>query len=210
MAGGLFVWGLDVYLMSMKFSLDWNCVIEVEESRPQAQYVLGLVELHKRGEIEVGVFAASASENNSSRRFPGSAATFLRRIEALGRSSLPVIPMPAVWGLSYWDFCYYVDDSFDAEMSNLWKVINPNLSYGIENNLPEGTELTDELVQSKLLSKWRNCWCDVVSAYSHIHEQRDVFVTNNTRDFQRNDARLFKLGMKRIATPKVAFELVSK
>ena len=53
--------------------------------------------------------------------------------------------------------------------------------------------------QKEALSKWRNVWCDVISAYSHIHDSRDIFVTNNTKDFEernrilqsRNEACLY-------------------
>jgi hypothetical protein len=61
--------------------------------------------------------------------------------------------------------------------------------------------LDDNAIQSEELSKWRNTWCDVISAYSHIHDGRDVFVTNNTRDFQKNSAALSRLGMTQIYTP---------
>jgi hypothetical protein len=61
--------------------------------------------------------------------------------------------------------------------------------------------MTDGAIQSEELSKWRNAWCDVISAYSHIHAGRDVFVTNNPRDFQDNSELLSQLGMKHILTP---------
>jgi hypothetical protein len=48
-----------------------------------------------------------------------------------------------------------------------------------------------------------------MSAYTHIREQRDVFVTNNTRDFQAHRAALATLGMTAITTPNEAVSLAS-
>ncbi len=194
----------------MKLTLDWNCVIEVEEMRPQSAHVIDLVDAHLRGEIEVALLATSASENSRSKRFPGSAKFFTERVSKLGWSELPLVPMPAVWGLTYWDFCFYIHDgeAFERDTDALWQVIAPKFPRKLANHVVDGQILDDELFQSEQLSKWRNVWCDVLSAYSHIHAKRDVFVTNNTRDFQRNAEALAKLGMEHICSPEAARDLL--
>lgn len=196
----------------MKLTLDWNCVIEVEEGRLQAEHVSDLINFHRQGHFEVALLAASASENSKSRRFPGNAHSFVERVAALGWQDLPLVPMPAVWGLSYSDFCFYVEDgdAFEREMDALWRVIAPTVPLDPSEHLPVGTELTDNIAQSEALSKWRNTWCDVISAYSHIQANRDIFVTNNTRDFQRKAERLALLGMKSICTPAEALTTIAK
>lgn len=187
----------------MKLTLDWNCVIEVEEDRPQAAHVVDLINRHRQGQFEVALLAASASENSKSKRFPGSAKIFKNKVSALGWQDLPIVPMPGITGLSYWDFCYYVDDGekFERDMDALWSAIAPKVPREPSEHLIFGASMTDDLIQSEPLSKWRNAWCDVISAYSHIHDCRDVFVTNNTRDFQKNYEVLSRLGMKHIYTP---------
>ncbi|WP_246831253.1 hypothetical protein [Pseudotabrizicola formosa] len=187
----------------IKLTLDWNCVIELEERRPQAACVQDLVDRHREGQFEVGLLAASASENSKSKRFPGNATVFMERISALGWQDLPIVPMPAVFGLSYWDFCYFVDDveKFKRDMDALWQAIAAKVPRKPADHLPPSMMLNDDSVQSEHLWKWRNTWCDVVSAYSHIHAGRDIFVTNNIRDFQKNSDKLSKLGMRKISTP---------
>lgn len=196
----------------MKLTFDWNCIIEVEEHRPQANYINDLVHLHRQGKFEVALLAASASENSKSRRFPGNAGLFRERVSALGWQDLPLVPMPGVFGLSYWDFCYFVDDGgkFERDMDAIWNAIAQKVARKPAQHLPDGQQMTDDAIQSEALSKWRNTWCDVISAYSHIHECRDVFVTNNTRDFQSNAEKLSLLGMKHIATPADALDTVAK
>ena len=196
----------------MKLTLDWNCVIEIEENRPQADYVWDLINRHRKNEFEVALLAASASENSKSKRFPGNATTFVQRISMLGLQDLPLVPMPGVWGLSYLDFCYFVEDTdkFQKDMDALWQAIAPKVPRDPSAHVSNGTNLDDDLVASEHLSKWRNTWCDVVSAYSHIHERRDIFVTNNTRDFQNNSEKLSALGMHHIASPIKALAAVDE
>ncbi|MEO9463899.1 MULTISPECIES: hypothetical protein [Alphaproteobacteria] len=196
----------------MKLTLDWNCVIEVEEGRPQANRVTELIRLHRFGCFEVALLAASASENTKSKRFPGNANVFKARIASLGWQDLPLVPMPSIFGLSYFDFCYFVGDGekFERDMDAIWRVIAPSIPREPVDHLPVGKHMTDDAIQSEELSKWRNTWCDVISAYSHIHEGRDIFVTNNTKDFQKNAKELAKLGMMHISTPTDALANVEQ
>lgn len=196
----------------MKLTLDWNCVIEVEENRSQADHVRDLIDRHRKGQFEVALLAASASENSKSKRFPGNATLFVQRVSAIGWQDLPLVPMPAVYGLSYLDFCYLVQDGdeFERNMDELWQVIAPRVLRKPSDHLPPGMVLSDDAIQSEHLWKWRNTWCDVVSAYSHIHQRRDIFVTNNTRDFQSNFEGLSNLGMRHIATPSETLALVDR
>ncbi len=196
----------------MKLTLDWNCVIEVEEDRPQASNVRDLVEAHRRGEIEVALLAASASENTKSMRFPGNARVFKQRIAQLGWDDLPLVLVPGIIGLSYWDCCFVVGDAevFKRDMDALWAVIAPKVPRRPSGHLSQGQALDDAAIQSEGLAKWRNSWCDVISAYSHIHAERDIFVTNNTRDFQDNALALASLGMRNISAPAKTPDLIEK
>jgi hypothetical protein len=195
----------------VQVTFDWNCIIEVEECRPQKSSVEQLVEYHRAGRLEVGLLAASASENTKSKRFPGNAELFKGRVSALGWNELPIVLMPAVYGLSYWNFCFWVGnaENFERDIDELWQVIAPKVARNAKDHLGPTQKLTDDLIQSQQLSKWRNTWCDVISAYSHIHSKRDVFVTLNTKDFQKHSAKLSELGMTKIATPEDCLELVT-
>jgi len=196
----------------MKLTFDWNCVIEVEEGREQASFVTDLVCEHRRGEIEVALLATSASENSRLQRFPGSAELFKKRVAKLGWDDLPVVPMPAIFSLSYIDSSFIIDDreAFDRDKNALWQVISLNVSSRALDHLRDEQILNDESIQSIELRKWRNIFCDVMSAYSHIHAKRDIFVTNNTKDFQKNHSKLALLGMEHISTPSKTRALIEK
>lgn len=186
-----------------RLSLDWNCVIEVEENRAEARAVRSLVEMHRSGRLEVGLLATSASENlRNSPGLPITPDRFRDRIAALGWADLPIVPTLAVWGMTFWGSAFWADGSEGPVISALWSVIGKTglpkdletfrNQHGIPASLPlEATEF----------SRWRNTWCDVHSALAHIKAERDVFITTNTKDFQHNAADLAKLGMSRIETP---------
>ncbi len=187
----------------MKITLDWNCIISVENDEVAKDDILVLVEAHRSAKIDVALLATSASENTKSKRFPGNASLFRDRVKKLGFDHLPIVPMPAVSDLSYYDFCYWVEDSdeFNSTFDKIWSVIASRTSRDFESYLTPTQALADGAIQSEECSKWRNSWCDVMSAYSHIHAKRDVFVTQNTKDFQAHSVRLAELGMTSIKSP---------
>jgi hypothetical protein len=194
----------------MRFTLDWNCVIEVEEQRRQAAAVQALIAAHRSGQVEVALLAASASENTRSKMLPGNASLFKARVSALNWDDLPLVPMPGIWGLSYWGHAYDVADTaaFEHKFGDIWAVIAPRVARDPQEHLKESQSLEGGAIQSEALSRWRNTWCDVMSAYTHIQEKQEVFVTNNTRDFQDHHEALAILGMACIVTPRDAVKLL--
>ena len=188
-------------------SLDWNCAIAVENSEPEKEQIERLVELHDRGQADVGVLQTSASENmTGSRAFPGSYSSFEARLTALGWAHLPRVPTPGVWGLSFWGHFKWVDENrYAALRDDLWKEMFPGISISHED-FASGKGLSrDTEICSPDLSNWRNAWCDVHSAYSHIEEQRDLFVTSNTKHFRRISGHGF-----RAVTPMEAVEELAR
>ena len=193
----------------VKFTFDWNCVIAVENGQPEAPDLQALVELHRERRIEVALLAASASENTRSRIFPGSARLFEERRSSIGWDDLPLVLMPAARGLSYFDYSYIVGDAdtFNSDVDALWRVLATRVERNPLRHLPGDLRWDDAAIQSTHLSKWRNAWCDVMSAYSHIRAGRDVFVTLNTKHFQKNSEKLRNIGMRCIAAPERALRI---
>ncbi|MEP4339185.1 MAG: hypothetical protein ABJ360_22875 [Roseobacter sp.] len=97
-----------------------------------------------------------------------------------------------------------VGAGFEAERSELWQAMFPN----IECSPPKG--VTEEELWSATHKKWRNAWCDVHTIWAHIDAGRDVFVTANERDFQHNFEKLQMLGLKKVATPAEALLLANE
>ena len=191
------------------FSFDWNCVIEAEEDCEHACHGRRLVELHRSGACEVSVLATSASENlRGSRTLPGSYDLFRKRLEALGWSDLSAEPTLFAVGLTSIGSSKIAGDYEHTLIDALWRIIAPNVERDPRRHCPPLLVSDEDWIASKDLAKWRNTWCDVHSVHSHISAGRDVFVTTNTTDFQRNADSLALLGLRRIALPKEAVALV--
>jgi hypothetical protein len=55
--------------------------------------------------------------------------------------------------------------------------------------------------------KWRNCKCDVLAIWSHIHHKRDVFVTSDPA-FHKKKTALIALGAGRFERLEGALSLL--
>lgn len=194
----------------LKLTLDWNCAIAVEEERPKhAECVRQLIRLHRSGEIEVALLAASASENTKDKVLAPSSGIFGDRINALGWNDLPLVKVPMVIGLTYIGAHLIADaNAFKRDTDAIWSALFPSVPSDPRLHLAEGEPLTDATIQGVGMWKWRNKWCDVISAYSHIYARRDMFVTTNTADFQKHARQLAELGMTAIATPEEALQFI--
>ena len=181
------------------FTFDWNCVISAENGDDNACSVEQLIKYHRAKVIEVGITTVSASENlEGTKTFPASAKQFKSRLEKLGWDDLKFVLGPCVVGLTYIGMCKTVDENFKNEINKIWNVIGGNL----QRNFPLNT--SSEVLASHKYKKWRNVWCDVHTIWTHINAERDVFVTANTKDFQKKFLELQPLGLRKVCTPKEA------
>jgi hypothetical protein len=189
------------------FTLDWNCVIAVEKDEPFGSAVLALSRGHREGVAHAALLATSASENLKGGSFPDSFVQFERRLESADLAHLPVLNTPAVWGLTFWGRSYHVDpERYLYLRYGFWSILFPNL----ENNIGHAPdpEAAEDVPRSSELKKWRNAWCDVHNLITHVDHHRDVFVTANTKDFQRHADALREMGVPAIMTPGEAAQLI--
>ncbi len=187
------------------FTLDWNCVIALENVEPQGESVSLLVDAHRARRADVALLATSASESLRNKTFPGSYKDFEERVQRAGLSDLPVLLTPAVVSLTFIERSYIVDQSdYSGLRDRIWSLLFPTISQ--EAPLTWEHDPEEELYSSSL-SRWRNAWCDVHSLITHMDHGRDVFVTSNTKHFQKHQEQLRNLGVDRIATPRESLDL---
>lgn len=187
----------------LRLTFDWNCLIAVENGGFQAEAVKDLIEGHKNNEFEVALLAVSASEALSNKvegekgKLPSSARQFKERVAKLGWQDLPLLLAPATIGLTYIGLSVISDpDRDDAIFNDLWRVMAPqNMPRDPNDTLVPDVNSFRDGIGAADFKKWRNTWCDVMSAFCHVGDKRDVFVTTNTKDFQRKIKRLSQLGM---------------
>lgn len=173
----------------MKFTLDTNCLIDLEQGRPRAAAVRELLAMAQAGLAEVAVVAISASERQPTEEFSESFAEFQARLATIGLAEVEILMPLGYLDLTYVEWCLVGDDAMEDEVKSIHSTLFPASPYdhpGEDAPLPEQR-------------KWRNRRCDALAIWSHVYHHRDVFVTSDTNFLKHANA----LGV-RVCEPKDA------
>jgi len=192
--------------MPTSFTLDTNCVIAVADARPEAQAVLDLVRAHELGTISVALVAISASERQKDGTTLNSFTHFKDRLAALGLGQLELLKPLAYFDIGYFDWCLLSGDESIAVERQIHEVLFP----GIPFRWPDYCATKGIAPESSSVgTSWRNAKCDVQAYWSHVHHERQIFVTSDS-NFHKESKRiplLNKFGGG-IATPVEAIQLL--
>jgi hypothetical protein len=188
------------------FTLDTNCVLAIDEGRPEAAAVRVLADGHTARKADVAVVAISASERQKDGLLIRNFGEFRERLYSLDLAHLDILKPMLYWDITFWDWSLWSDDDMQALEKRIYEILFPDIQFDwvdycrVNNLYP---------VPTQPQGKWRNCKCDVQAIWSHIHHKRNVFVTND-RNFHAatKKAALIKLGANRIEFPKNAVALI--
>ncbi|MCR4377307.1 MAG: hypothetical protein NUV50_04355 [Rhodospirillales bacterium] len=166
----------------LKFTLDTNCLIDVDdEDRPAGQFVRQLCDAASEGKIDVAMVASSASERQQNDEFLGNMTFFKERMERLGFDHLQLLPPLLRYGIGFWDHGLWVNDESEEALETLiYAAMFPTspkewADYAAAKNAdPKDTT-------SKAYFRWRNQILDAQAFWAHEHHGRDVFVTSDKR-----------------------------
>ncbi len=168
----------------MKLTLDINCIIAVEENRPEATAIRQLI---KNEAVDIAVSAGAATERRRGSTELIGPSALRSRMAAIGIGETKLLPVLGIWGLSYWDLCIWVRDDQDpnlSKMSKLWTTLFPRISENLHDYCRQ-RDVDPSDKTSKPYNKWRNALCDVMAFWSHQNAQRDVFVTTDSNFAKR-------------------------
>lgn len=186
------------------FTLDTNCLIDIEENRPAAGAVRTLIDSHAAHLADVAVVAMSASEKPKGGRSIRNFSEFQDRLAALGCAHLNIILPMMYWDVTFWDHCHWVEDAMTDLERQIHAILFPNMQFLWQDYCRDkGIDPT----QIPLGTSWRNRKCDVQAIWSHIHDGRSVFVTTD-RNFHKKKTALIALGAGRIEYPDKAIQLL--
>lgn len=185
----------------LTFTVDTNCIIDVEEDREDTLNIRALSDAHGDGRASVAVCAMSASENQKGAPPLTNYQEFKERLDRLGLAHLDVILPMAYLGVAFWDHALFAGEDELKVEERIHNVLFPNVEfawadYATARGLP---------VDGDLDKDWRNKKCDVQMMWAHINSKRDVFVTNDM-NFHRPQvlAALSSLGLTAVVTPREA------
>lgn len=189
--------------MLRTFTLDTNCLIDIEQNRPTAATVRVLANAHAAGLADVAVIAISASENQKSGQHIGNFTEFQRYLATLCLGHLNIVLPMFYWDIALWDRCLWPDDAMAGLERQIHSILFPNVQFLWEDYCRDN-EINRP---GPPTGKWRNHKCDVQAIWSHIHSQRQVFVTSD-HNFHRKKADLIGLGAVCIEYPNDARSLL--
>jgi hypothetical protein len=190
----------------LKFTLETNCIIAVDEDRPEVPAIVQLASAHTSGLASVGLVAISASERQVDGTYLENIGDFQKRIERLGLGNLELLKPMAYYGVTFWDFSLYSDDGMQALERQIHQILFPNICFLWADYCKElGLETT-----SPLDKRWKNAKCDVQAFWCHAYRHRNVFVTSDLNFHRESKKQLLEsLSRSRIETPVSATELLS-
>ena len=187
------------------FTLDTNCIIALDEQRPEAGAIRALAEAHRSGTANVALVGISASERQQGGGHIENFATFQARLARLGIDHLHLLRPMAYCDVTFFDWCVLTDESMVDLEHQIHTVLFPNIEFG----WLDFCRARDLEPEAGIDRKWRNAKCDVQALWSHIHHKRGVFVTSDV-NFHKPTSRtqLTALGAGRIEYPNAAQALV--
>jgi hypothetical protein len=187
------------------FTFDTNCIIALDEQRPEATAIRALADAHRAGSADVALVGISASERQQDGRHIENFATFQARLAQLGIGHLHLLRPMAYCDVTFFDWCVFTDES----MVDLERQIHTMLFPSIEFVWTDFCRARALDSAAGIDRKWRNAKCDVQALWSHIHHERDVFVTSDA-NFHKPavQAQLVALGANRIEYPHAAQALI--
>ena len=158
------------------FTLDTNCLIAIDESRPEAQAIRALANAHRDGRAKVALVAISASERQRDGKMLDNFDLFKERVSALDLSHLELLLPMCYWDVMFWDACLMVEPGMVELESKIQSILFPTVpsswadyckTYALDPN--------DNLIGRK----WKNAKCDVQAFWCHAFHKRSIFVTTD-------------------------------
>lgn len=134
----------------MRFTLESNCLIDVEEDRPSGSHVKGLVALHGHSGISVSISAIGASERQRSGGYAKSFSEYKKKLKLVGLDKLRLLLPIAYADICYVDYCRLADEG-DTLEQDLHKVLFPGIEFKWADYAAKNGLKLDALHK-----KWRN------------------------------------------------------
>ncbi|MDQ6987612.1 MAG: hypothetical protein Q9M25_07415 [Mariprofundaceae bacterium] len=176
-----------------KFTLDTNCIIDLEEDRPDAIYIKEIIKAWKAKKIKLAVVAVSASENQKTGSANPNHTEFENKLSNVGLECVEHLLPMGTWNVCYWNHFIWSDEKMARIAERIKNILFPNIETSPPSDIAKN-------------SKWRNQLCDVYVAWSHSYHKSDYLVTSDS-NFHNHKSELKEIGVYEILYPKDAAEI---
>jgi hypothetical protein len=185
----------------VKFTLDHNCLIAIEQQeQPAAGCLRSLIARHDAGEAEVRLVATSASERQQSTiPYLKDFGDFQIRVARLGLGHLELLVPILTPEVSFLGWSSLAGDEDIALMKRIHRVLFPGQPFDFNDAVAAAGPTIDPDTAER---KWRNRFLDVQALWCHVHYGGDVFVTSDSNfHSQQKRQPLATLGAATILRP---------
>lgn len=164
----------------ISFTLDTNCIIDIDEGRPAASSVIALLSAWAVGGADLALVASSASERQSGGMYLSNFEAFDQRRKQLGFAGVPLLPSMARWDLSFFGQSLYASPEGVAREALIYGALFPSSPFEWADYAEsKGVHVYDN--GGSAYARWRNQMLDAQALWAHEHAERQVFVTSDKR-----------------------------
>jgi hypothetical protein len=174
----------------LSFTLDTNCLIDVEVNRPSACDVMRLVDAHTAGTADVALVAVSASERQPGDAYLENYDEFEARLKGLRLSHLRILLPILYWDIGFWDRRLWADAPMKRREQEIHAVLFPTIEF-LWSDFARGAGIKTLGIKTREARRWRNAFCDRQMYWAHDHKDRSIFVTSDENFRQLSKARNF-------------------
>ena len=165
----------------MNVTLDTNCIIALEENRPEAQDLRRIVHSATEQKLRLRVVAISASERQPDGEYSESFRDFKAKIAVVGLEDVEILLPPCIWGVTYWDDCIWGSEQFTEEAERIHEILFPNSPFEYEDYC---RHFGLDLAAPSADRKWQNHVIDTWALWTHLHNGV-ALLSHPTRTFTR-------------------------
>lgn len=189
----------------MRFTLDTNCIIDVEDDRPSAPFVRELVSLHQKRGVNVAISAIGASERQRTGGYAQNFSEFQAKLKAVGLDSLELLPPLIYMDITFLDYSVWGDENDHLE-HDIHNVLFPKIEF-LWMDYAKARSLPVDVLDKN----WRNAKCDVLALWCHVKHGGGVFVTSDSNfHAETKREKLGSLGAGTIAVPHDALVIAKR
>jgi len=176
-------------------TLDTNCIIDLEEQREDAKYLIEIIDCWRNGKVNLASVAVTASENQKTGMSNHNYMEFERKLANVGLEGVEHLLPIGVWNLCYWNHFLWADKKMTSLEVQIRKILFPNIETSPPSDIAKN-------------SKWRNQLCDILVAWCHAYHKSDCLITRDN-NFHKHKSQLEKIGVRKIIYPKDAVKICS-
>ena len=190
----------------LKVTLDNNCIVDLEKNNSYAPQLMELVEMHGDQRINLRVTAISASEKKPDQTYVSNFNEFKHKLTILGLGNVEILPTILYLGLGFVGYSLVGGGELDKLERKIQRILFPTVELEYSNFCKKrGLKLDNR----KAWSRWVNAKCDVLTLWSHIWYNGDIFITRDN-NFHRKAEKLTKVGAGKILRPIETLKLINQ